>query len=288
MNKPKLMEHGRFAYSAIIDRPPVRWPNGARLALWVIPNIEHFQFDQTYGGTANTAPDLIGYSPRDYGNRVGVWRIMEAMDKHGIRGTAALNGAVCEFEPRIIEEGNKRGWEWMGHCMTNSRRWSGADEASERKIIADTVRTLREGTGKAPRGWLGAGLAETTRTPELLKEQGIDYVADWVNDDQPYRMRTAHGDLYSIPYSVEINDRVAYDERKVTPPEFARMIREQFDCLYQEGETSARVMAICLHPWISGVPHRMPYLREALSYIDGHAKIWWATGSEIIDAYAAL
>jgi allantoinase len=172
--------------------------------------------------------------------------------------------------------------------MTNSRRLSGADEASERKIIADTVRTLREGTGKAPRGWLGAGLAETTRTPELLKEQGIDYVADWVNDDQPYRMRTAHGDLYSIPYSVEINDRVAYDERKVTPPEFARMIREQFDCLYQEGETSARVMAICLHPWISGVPHRMPYLREALSYIDGHAKIWWATGSEIIDAYAAL
>jgi allantoinase len=288
MNKPKLMEHGRFAYSAIIDRPPVRWPNGARLALWVIPNIEHFQFDQTYGGTANTAPDLIGYAPRDYGNRVGVWRIMEAMDKHGIRGTAALNGAVCEFEPRIIEEGNKRGWEWMGHCMTNSRRLSGADEASERKIIADTVRTLREGTGKAPRGWLGAGLAETTRTPELLKEQGIDYVADWVNDDQPYRMRTAHGDLYSIPYSVEINDRVAYDERKVTPPEFARMIREQFDCLYQEGETSARVMAICLHPWISGVPHRMPYLREALSYIDGHAKIWWATGSEIIDAYAAL
>jgi peptidoglycan/xylan/chitin deacetylase (PgdA/CDA1 family) len=288
MNKPKLMEHGRFAYSAIIDRPPVRWPNGARLALWVIPNIEHFQFDQTYGGTANTAPDLIGYAPRDYGNRVGVWRIMEAMDKHGIRGTAALNGAVCEFEPRIIEEGNKRGWEWMGHCMTNSRRLSGADEASERKIIADTVRTLREGTGKAPRGWLGAGLAETTRTPELLKEQGIDYVADWVNDDQPYRMRTAHGDLYSIPYSVEINDRVAYDERKVTPPEFARMIREQFDCLYQEGETSARVMAICLHPWISGVPHRMPYLREALSYIDGHAEIWWATGSEIIDAYAAL
>jgi allantoinase len=288
MNKPKLMEHGRFAYSAIIDRPPVRWPNGARLALWVIPNIEHFQFDQTYGGTANTAPDLIGYAPRDYGNRVGVWRIMEAMDKHGIRGTAALNGAVCEFEPRIIEEGNKRGWEWMGHCMTNSRRLSGADEASERKIIADTVRTLREGTGKAPRGWLGAGLAETTRTPELLREQGIDYVADWVNDDQPYRMRTAHGDLYSIPYSVEINDRVAYDERKVTPPEFARMIREQFDCLYQEGETSARVMAICLHPWISGVPHRMPYLREALSYIDGHAEIWWATGSEIIDAYAAL
>lgn len=284
MNSGK-MEHGRFAYSAIIDRPPLKWPNGAHLALWVIPNLEHFRFDQTYGGTASTAPDLIGYAPRDYGNRVGVWRIMEALDKHGIRATAALNGEVCEFEPRIIEEGNKRRWEWMGHCLTNSRRLSGTDEATERQIISDTVRVLRSGTGKAPRGWLGAGLAETTRTPDLLREHGIDYVGDWVNDDQPYRMTTAHGGLYSIPYSVEINDRPAYDDRKVTPPEFARMIRDQFDRLYGEGQMSGRVMAICLHPWISGVPHRIRFLEEALAYINGHEHIWWATGSEIMDAY---
>jgi len=280
-----MMDHGRFAYSAIVDRPPLKWPNGAHVALWVIPNIEHFHFDQVYGGTASTPPDVIAYAPRDYGNRVGVWRLMDVLDKHHIRATVALNAEICEYEPRIVEEGNKRGWEWMGHNLSNSRRLSGLDEPEERRIISETVRIIRSGTGKAPRGWLGSGLAETVRTPDILKEHGIDYVADWVNDDQPYVMKTAHGELHTIPYSSEINDKPAYDDKRVTPQEFGRMIRDQFDTLYREGQHSGRVMAICLHPYLSGVPHRIRCLDEALSYITSHEHVWRATGSEIIDAF---
>ncbi|MFI5265977.1 MAG: polysaccharide deacetylase family protein [Chloroflexota bacterium] len=280
-----MMDHGRFAYSAIVDRPPLKWPNGAHVALWVIPNIEHFHFDQTYGGTASTPPDVIAYAPRDYGNRVGVWRLMDVLDQHKIRATVALNAEICEYEPRIVEEGNKRGWEWMGHNLSNSRRLDGLDEPAERHIISETVRIITSGTGKAPRGWLGSGLAETVRTPDILKEHGIDYVADWVNDDQPYVMQTAHGELHTIPYSSEINDKPAYDDKRVAPQEFARMIRDQFDTLYREGQHSGRVMAICLHPYLSGVPHRIRYLDEALSYITSHEHVWRATGSEIIDAF---
>ncbi len=280
-----MMDHGRFAYSAIVDRPPLKWPNGAHVALWVIPNIEHFHFDQVYGGTASTPPDVIAYAPRDYGNRVGVWRLMDVLDKHHIRATVALNAEICEYEPRIVEEGNKRGWEWMGHNLSNSRRLSGLDEPEERHIISETVRIISSGAGKAPRGWLGSGLAETIRTPDILKEHGIDYVADWVNDDQPYVMKTAHGELHTIPYSSEINDKPAYEDKRVTPQEFGRMIRDQFDTLYREGQHSGRVMAICLHPYLSGVPHRIRCLDEALSYITSHEHVWRATGSEIIDAY---
>jgi peptidoglycan/xylan/chitin deacetylase (PgdA/CDA1 family) len=280
------MEHGRFAFSAIIDRPPLAWPNGARLALWVIPNIEHFRFEQAFtpGGPS---PDMLAYAPRDYGNRVGIWRLMRVLDQYRIRATVALNAEVCRYEPRIIEEGRKRNWEWMGHNLTNSQRLSGMTEEQERSTISQAIRMVAEATGGPPRGWLGSGLAETARTPDLLREYGIEYVADWANDDQPYPMSTLHGDLYSIPYSVEINDKMAYEERKVTPQEFGRMIREQFDTLYAEGEHSGRVMAICLHPYISGVANRIRYLDEAIQYISGHERVWWATGSEIVDAYRA-
>ncbi len=280
-----MMDHGRFAYSPIIDRPPLRWPNGARVALWVIPNVEHFHFDAIYGGTAKTPPDVIAYAPRDYGNRVGVWRLMDVFDRYGIRATAALNAEICEYEPRIIEEGNKRGWEWMGHNLSNSQLLSGLDETAERGVIAETVRIITSAAGTKPRGWLGSGLAETVRTPDLLKEYGIEYVADWINDDQPYVLQTAHGPLYTIPYSGEINDKPAYEARNRTPAEFGQMIRDQFDTLYADGERTARVMAVCLHPYLSGMPHRIRYLDEALSYIAAFDHIWWATGSEIIDAY---
>lgn len=176
-------------------------------------------------------------------------------------------------------------WEFMGHNESNTRRLNTIPPEEERRVIHDSLARIEKATGKKPVGWLGAGLQETWNTLDYLVEEGCKYVADWVNDDQPYRMTTAHGELYSIPYSVEINDRPAYDDRKVTPPEFARMIRDQFDRLYGEGRASGRVMAICLHPWISGVPHRIRYLEEALAHINGHERIWWATGSEIVDAY---
>jgi allantoinase len=280
-----MMEHGRFAYSAIVDRPPLRWPNGARLALWVIPNIEYLHFDMLLRSSSPraVAPDIMSYARYDYGNRVAIWRIIALLDRLNIRATVALNSDVCDVCPAIIREGCRRNWEWMGHGVTISRGLTGLDEVEERTLIAQTLGKIEAATGTRPRGWLGPALAETVRTPDLLKAAGVDYVADWVNDDQPYAMQTTHGELYSVPYSTEINDMAAFPEH--SPVEFLRMIKDQFDTLYAEAADTAKVMAISLHPGKIGVPHRIRYLAEALEYINGHEHVWWTTGSEILDAY---
>ena len=282
-------EHDRFVYSPIIDRPPLRWPNGARVAVWVIPNIEHFLFDRP--GTPVTvatlalSPDVLNYAWRDFGPRVGIWRLMEAMERYGFKGTVALNSDVCERYPRIIEEANKLGWEWMGHGNNNSTLINKQSEDEERALIGNIVETIHRGTGKRPRGWLGPALSESNHTLDILAENGIEYVADWTNDEQPYPMRVKTGSMIAMPYSVEINDITAHLEFKQDGEGFGRMIRDQFDVLYEDGAKSGRVMAICLHPFLVGVPHRAKYFAEALKYISSRREAWLATGSEIVDAY---
>ena len=210
------MDHNRFDYSPIIKREPIRWPNGARVAVWVIPNIEHYEFDIPGIGMQpfNIVPDVINYAWRDYGPRVGIWRLMEALGQYGMRGTVALNSAVCDHYPIIIEEAKKRNWEFMGHGITNSRLLNGLSEEEERKVIRETIQTITKAVGKAPEGWLGPALAETFITPDLLAEEGIRYLCDWCNDDQPYPMKVKKGKLISVPYSVEIND-IRSEERRV-------------------------------------------------------------------------
>ena len=187
--------HDRFDYSPIIDRPRLSWPNGARVAVWVIPNIEHFLFDRPSTRLTNLPvnPDVLNYSWRDYGVRVGIWRMMEVMERYGVKGTVALNSDVCSRYPRIIEEGKKLGWEWMGHGTNNSTLLVGQSEAEERALIKEVVATITKSVGKAPRGWLSPALSETMRTLDILAENGIDYVGNWVNDDQPYPMRVKKG-----------------------------------------------------------------------------------------------
>jgi allantoinase len=265
-----------FPYQAIVDRPRVTWPNGARLAVWVIPNVEHFHIE-----IGAEAPDIRNHSRRDYGNRVGVWRIMEVLDKHGVRGTVALNAEVGRFYPRIMEEMARRNWELMGHGLTNSTRLAGLGRERETEVIAE-ARAVIEQWGQRMRGWLGPGLTETWHTLELLREHGAEYVCDWVNDDLPYRMNNG---LYSIPYSIELNDMPLFNTPSIGIDEFYRRICETFDVLYEEGARNARVMAIALHPFLIGAPHRIRTLDRALSYIASHGKVWFATGSEIIDAY---
>jgi peptidoglycan/xylan/chitin deacetylase (PgdA/CDA1 family) len=281
--------HGRYDYSPIIDRPVLRWPNGARVALWVIPNIEHFLFDRPAarlsGGPVAPTPDVMNYSWRDYGVRVGIWRMMEIMQRHGVRGTVALNSDVCVEYPRIIEEGNKLGWEWMGHGVNNSILINKQSEDEERALIKSVVDTIREGTGKQPRGWLGPALSESHRTLDILAENGIEYVGDWGNDDQPYPIRVKSGSMYSIPYSVEMNDIPAFLDLHQSPEGFGRMLCDQFDVLYADGEKTGRVMSICLHPFLIGHPHRSKYLAKALDYITGHEGVWVTTGAQIIDHY---
>jgi allantoinase len=265
-----------FPYQAIVDRPRVAWPNGARVAVWVIPNIEHFHIE-----IGNQAPDIRNHSRRDYGNRVGVWRIIEVLAKHGLRGTVALNAEVGRFYPRIMEEVTKLKWELMGHGLTNSVLLTGLPKDKEAAVIAEAREMIGQ-WGQTMRGWLGPGLGETWHTLDLLREHGVQYVCDWVNDDLPYRMNNG---LYSIPYSIELNDMPLFNMPSIDIGEFERRIRETFDVLYDEGARNGRVMAIALHPFLIGVPHRIRTLDRVLSYIASHGNVWFATGSEIIDAY---
>jgi len=291
--------YGPFAYTPINRRPRIVWPNGARVALWVIPNIEFHALDEKTPDGTGKIPDVAAWSRFDYGNRIGVFRIMDVLAKYGIRGTVALNADVCDQHPEIIRACQDLDWEFMGHCETNTK-WLGLapSEAEGRRIVLDTVSRIERATGRKPKGWLGAGLDEDWHSLDHFVEAGLIYVADWVNDDQPYVMDAGgsngsndangrQGRLVSIPYTLELNDRPVFRRNLHTPEAFAAMIKRQFDVLYREGAESGRVMAIALHPNLIGVPFRIAALDEALAYVCRHEGVWLATGSEIVEHYLA-
>lgn len=279
------MENSRYDYSPIIKRKPLKWPNGARVALWVCPNIEYFYIDKPLRGGFGTPhlPDVTGYTLRDYGSRIGVFRLMEVLDKHEIRASVLLNADVCKKQPEIIEQGNKRKWEWLGHGLTNNLALNDYPPQDEQRIIREVTETIASSTGKKPKGWLGPGLIETFNTPDLLAAEGYEYVCDWGCDDQPIPMRVKSGRMIVVPYEQGINDINIFLRRNHTPEEYLRMVCDQFDALYEEGAKSARVMAIPLHPFIIGFPFRIRYLDKALEYICSHKDVWRATGWEIAE-----
>lgn len=282
------MDNKRFSYSAANRRPPYRLPDGARVAVWVVPNIEHFHVDKPSTSltafTSRFVPDVLNYSWRDYGARVGTFRLMDLMDRCGIKGTAALNSEACDHYPEIIEAGVQLGWEWIGHGANNSTLLAGMDAEKERAHIQGVLDRIERATGRRPTGWLSPALTETFDTPDLLAQAGVSYVADWVNDDQPYSMNVNGGrQLYSIPYSMDLNDIPAFVEHHMTGEEFAQMIIDQFDVLYEEGEHTGKVMAIGLHTFLVGQPHRSKHLERAFRHIRSRQDVWIATGSEIIE-----
>ena len=283
------MYHERFDYQPIIDREPLKLPGGAHVAVWVIPNVEYFVWGEPGIGitqvTANFKPDVLNHSWRDFGARVGIWRMIEVLEKNGIKATVALNSYVCKHYPRIIEEGEKLGWEWMGHGRTNSEIINSQSSEDERAIVEEVAETIAKATGRRPRGWLGPALTESYNTLDILTEAGFDYVCDWVNDEQPYPIRTKSGPIVSIPYAIEVNDIPIFVARGGNAEEFYRMVVDQFDVLYEDGARSARVMAICLHPFLIGHAFRAKYLDNALAYITRHDKVWLAQGAEIVDWY---
>lgn len=277
-------EYGPFSYSPIVRRPPYRFPNQAKIAVWVIPNIEFFPLSGNVPPVAGKGitPDVPSWGVRDYGNRIGLFRLMEVMDRYGIRGTVALNSAICAHHPIVMEECLSRNWEFMGHNETNSVRLNEVPASEEGDLIRRTVAAITEATGSPPKGWLGAGLQETWQTLDHLADCGIDYVADWCNDDQPYLMRLATGRrMACVPYSFETNDKSGYEVQHLTADEFAALVQRQFDVLYRESATQARVLALALHPYISGVPHRIEALERIFSHICGRNDVWLATGSEL-------
>lgn len=281
------MENSRYDYSPIIRRKDLKWPNGARIALLVCPNIEFFHIDKVIPGAPNSyLPDVTGYALRDYGSRVGVFRMMEVLDKHGIRASVLLNADVCKHHPAIIEEGKKRSWEWLGHGVTNNLRVTNYPPEEERAVIRQVKETIAAAVGKSPRGWLGPGGGdETFNTPDHLAAEGFDYLCDWGCDDQPVTMRVRSGRMVAIPYQQGINDIRVMFQANHTPVDYLRMVCDQFDTLYAEGVKSGRVMTIPLHPFVIGMPFRIKYLDRALEYICSHAGVWRATAGEVADWY---
>lgn len=283
------MENKLYAHSPIIRRPQLQLPNGARVAFWIGLNIEHYEIDKPstsiFGGTAGLVPDPLNYGWRDYGPRVGLWRMTEILDKHGIRASVLLNSDVCKYYPEIIEEGNKRNWVWLAHGKNNSILQAGMDIDQERAYLTDIVTTLKKSTGKQPRGWLGPALSETFNTPDLLEELGITYVCDWCNDDQPFKLNTKRGKMISVPYSIEVNDIPLFVGKSFSGEDFYQLLVDQFDVLYEEGKHTGRVMCVALHPFVTGLPFRSKYLDKALAYITSHRDVWLPTSDEIAEWY---
>jgi len=273
--------HRLFPYPASVDRPPLAWPDGKRLAFWVAPNIEHLELIAPDG--SSTARD---FARLDYGNRVGIWRLMDVMDRYGIRGTVALNSDVCVHHPEIIAQGQARKWEWMGHNQTNTRRLNSVPADQERGVIHTTLTTIESATGTKPVGWLGSGLQETWNTLEHLANEGVEYVADWVNDDQPYLIETRCGrSIVSIPYTSEVNDFTVFMRQGQDVDGAFKVFKEQFDWLYRESAVSGRFMNIGLHPHVVGQAFRIRALRDFLAYAKSFDDVWFATREEIAEWY---
>ena len=286
------MPNPRAEFSPMFDRKPMRLPGNARVATWVIINVEEWDINEPMARTIlptpqgrSVIPDVPNFAWFDYGLRVGFWRLKEVLDRHHIRATVSLNASVCLSYPQVVEESLKSGWEIMGHGFI--QRVINA-EPDERDVIRRTIDTIREFTGSAPRGWMGPGLAETFDTPDILAEEGIEYVCDWCNDDQPYAMKVRSGRLVSIPYTLELNDIPIFAVQHHSSAELFQRARDQFDTLYREGAGSARVMAISTHPYITGVPHRIKYFDMALNYIRRFGGVAFMTGSEILDWYNSV
>jgi peptidoglycan/xylan/chitin deacetylase (PgdA/CDA1 family) len=278
----------RYAYSAIVDRKPMTLPRGARVAVWTIVNVEEWDITKPMartvlpppGGGANPIPDVPNFSWFEYGLRVGFWRLKAVLDRHRVKATVSLNGSVCKSYPRIVEAAVKSGWEMMGHSYIQRPTHL---EEDQQGMIRKTITTIKETAGKAPRGWMGPGLTETWETPDLLAAEGIEYVCDWVNDDQPYEMRVKTGRLVSLPYTVEINDIPIFLLQHHPAEELFRRAKDQFDTLYAEGKTNARIMAIAVHPYVSGVPHRIKSFDKIFRYLKKHRGVLFWKGEEILD-----
>lgn len=283
------MENTRYDFSPIVDRKPFKLPKGARVALWLGVNIEYFDIGgMDFGGAGSfnvPPPNVFDFAARDYGNRIGIWRLMELLDNHDMKASVLLNSDLCEHNPIIVEEGKKRGWEFLGHGISNSVLMGGMNEVEERETIRTTLDVIEKAAGARPKGWLGPALQETFNTPDILAEAGIKYLCDWCCDDQPFPMNVKKGSLISVPYTLDLNDIPAFLYHHMTPEQFCQMIKDQFDTLYREGSAQARVMCIALHPFLIGHAYRIGWLDKALSYIKGHEDVWFATAGEIAEWY---
>ena len=280
---------GRAPYLPIVDRPTLKLPGNARVAVWTIVNVENWSAERAMPRAVlpppmgqPLLPDVPNWSWHEYGMRVGFWRFLDALSSRGLKASFAVNGSAIETYARACQAAHDAGWDFVGHGFVQGPMHKVEDQ---KKAIADTIAAIKRLTGHPPRGWESPGLTETDETLDLLAEAGIEYVCDWCLDDLPTTLTTRSGAITSVPYTVEVNDVVMSAIQQQPSDEIFRRGKDQFDRLYQEGADIPRVMAISIHPYLTGVPHRIGYLERLYDYILGHEQVMMCTGSQILDWY---
>tara|TARA_B100001094_G_C18158641_1_gene787990 strand:+ start:1178 stop:2059 length:882 start_codon:yes stop_codon:yes gene_type:complete len=279
----------RINYSAIVDRKPLILHGDGKVIVWPVVNLEEWPPELplprrvlTPPGEGGHVPDIPNWCWSEYGMRIGVWRLMEALAEFNVTPTVSMNGTVPKAYPRVAEAALEAGWEFMGHSYIQKPMYEIEDEA---EAIFKTMETMRDFCGYKPRGWMGPGLTQTENTPELLVEAGFEYTADWILDDQPCEVKTQKGKLYSIPYTTELNDiPIMLSQNHVSSILYDRTM-DYFETLLREGEKNVRIMCIAVHPYIHGVPHRIKYFRQIFKELSDNPAVVFMTGSEILDWY---
>jgi len=279
----------RIEYSAIVDRPPLKLPNNARVAFWTIVNYEVWDISRPMARQVIPAPtgqvllpDVPNWSWHEYGMRVGAWRFYELFARLGIKPTLAANARICEDYPRVAEQAKKDGWEFMGHAYDQQPIHKETDQVA---MINRSMDVIQKFTGKRPVGWLGPGLTQTLETPENLAKAGVQYIGDWVYDDEPTTIKTDNGPLVTIPYTVELNDIPMMIVQHHESDYLLKRAIDQFDRLYAEGAHRAKIMAVAIHPYISGQPHRIKYLEAIYDYVNRFEGVLHWNGEQILDWY---
>jgi len=284
-----LPSHGRYDYLPIHARRDFHWPGGKRLAVYLALNQEHFAFGEGLGAElvpGSPQPDVLNFSWRDYGNRVGAWRLLEMFGELALPSAALVNSAMYDYAPQLIAAHRARGDEIVGHGRTNSERQGILDEAAERRLIAEATARITEEEGTPPSGWLGPWISQSPVTPDLLAEAGYRYLLDWCMDDQPIRMRVRDGGtILAVPYPQELNDIPMIARRQLDATAFADMIVDNFDEMLRQSAGQPLVMGIALHGYLMGQPYRLKHLRRALAHIAAHRDTLWITTPGAIAAH---
>lgn len=287
------MDHDRYSWSMLNDRPKIIWPNGAKLALWINVSLQFYPINQkgvpfkVPGGMTMPYPDLRHFSLRDYGNRVGLYRFFSAFDKYGVKPTFSMNTRLAERTPYLLDQIIERGEEISCHGWhMDALHYGGQSIDEERELVNRSINRLRELTKQDINGWLSPARSESENTPDLLKEHGIDYFSDWVNDDMPYPFKTSQGDLTAMPLSTELEDKFILMNNLHSENSYVQQVCDACDYLLSESEhNGGRILGLNIHPWMLGQPHRIAKLEQVLEYITSQADVWSASANEIRQSF---
>ena len=287
------MDHDHYDWSPVVSRKRLRWPQRARVALAAIVVLDHLDFRPPEGSVQppglyhRPLPEYWAFTHRQYGLRVGAFRVLEALARHDVTPTVAMDALTAENCPYLVRHCVERGYEIIGHGMAVSRMiTSRMTEAEERRYIGESLDALARATGTTPRGWLGPEFGESARTPGLLAEAGVRYVCDWANDEQPYPMKTPSGELFALPLILDLDDVFALRDRRFPVDGYVRTVKQAFDRIYRDAAKSGRLFVLTIHPYLMGQPFRIGFLDDALRHMRRRKGVWSASGGEIVEWYS--